>query len=479
MKSRKIPKIKISNSLKWLLSGRAIQVLLQLASISVLARVLTPEDFGLMAVIGIVTTFAQFFLDMGMNTALIQKENLEDQHSNSVFWASVGLSIIITTTINALSPVLAFWMGDPRLIPALAVSSLGFPLAALGATHVSLLERKESFRTLTIIKTYTSFIGFLLAFFLALYGAGVYALIAQTLAITATSTLLFWRTEHWRPKKPSTKGIKEISSFSANVFLFNILNYIHRNADTAIIGRFIGQQDLGIYNVAYRTMLFPLQNLTFAINRALLPAYSRSQSNISDIYSHYILTLRGIALVTAPVMAAIWSIRESIVVLFLGENWLRAADIIQWLAPVGFLQSIISTSGTIFTACGRHDILRNMGIIGVPFLTSSFFIGLPRGIDGIAQAYCIANLIWIFPVMFFVVRVIGGNFKNILFAITLPTLISIFSFFSSREIIELTNFNEIVKATLTVIFGSSLFFMGVKIYLWNEFKLILKELSFR
>lgn len=467
--------IRIGRSLQWLLPGRAIQTFVQLAGVAILARLLAPEDFGLIALAGVVIALVQTFLDMGTGAALIQRRKLENRHANAVFWFNVCVGLLLASLLIVISPVLSQWLGDIRLIPVLNLLSVSFPMATLGTTHAALLERDANFRTLMICTTISAIAGLVAAVALALCGAGVYALVGQSLVMTAISTLTLWLSSRWRPGRPSISGLSDIASFSGNFFFFNLLNYAHRNVDTVIIGRVFGQQDLGLYNIAYRVLLFPIQNITFAISRALLPAYSRTQLEPDVLASHYIVTLRGIALITAPLMAAIWAVREPMVSLLLGPAWARSIDVIQWLAPVGFLQSIVSTSGSVLAAQGRTDALRTLGVVGVPFLTASFIFGIPWGIEGVAASYCLANIIWLFPVLMTVMKIIHGSFAKALIAVSLPAVIAVTVFVGSYLVFHTMHLPSITRFALVVSSGSFLYVLSIRFFLWDSVFPLLSE----
>jgi PST family polysaccharide transporter len=173
---------------------------------------------------------------------------------------------------------------------------------------------------------------------------------------------------------------------------FNLVNYFARNADAMLIGRFLGPSELGLYNIGYRLMLFPLQNLTSIVNRAFYPVYSRQQHNPAVIGGYYLKTLSFISFVTAPLMLGLWAVREPFVTGVLGETWLGSAAIIAWLAPTGYLQSLLSTTGTVLMATGRTDLLRSLGAGNALLYLAAFIIGLNDGAVGVARAYFFANI---------------------------------------------------------------------------------------
>ncbi|GAB6110243.1 O83 family O-antigen flippase [Desulfomicrobium salsuginis] len=400
---------------------------MQLVSIFTLARILPTEDFGLMALAATVTAFAGLMRDMGTGAAIIQKQDLSFDLINAVFLFNVLLGIITTVILIAVSSLVSIFFKEPRLIDILFVLAPVFTITSLGTVHQSLLERDSLFKHIAKIELTSGLCGLIFAIVVAWQGGGVYALVVQSIVTASVSTIFLWIVSDWRPVfKFKFMALKEIFGFSCNIFLFNFVNYFHRNSDSMLIGKFLGVVDLGFYNVAYRILLFPVQNITFVINRAMFPAYSRKQNSRSLIEKHYMETLETIAFITAPLMALIWALREPLVSVFLGDRWLPAADVIAWLAPVGFFQSMVSTSGSVLNSIGRSDVLRNLGLIGVPFLTASFVVGLPWGIEGVAAAYCIASFFWIYPVIKTVLKLLCGSFLEFVFVIFKPTFLSIF-----------------------------------------------------
>lgn len=420
-------KITTRHGVTWVGISQVGKVLMQLVSIFTLVRILPTEDFGLMALAATATAFAGLMRDMGTGAAIIQKRDLSFDLKNAVFLFNVLLGIIITVVLMALSPLLSVIFKEPRLIDVLVFLAPVFTVTSLGAVHQSLLERDSLFKHIAKIELTSGFCGLFSAIVVAWHGGGVYALVVQSIVTASVGTTFLWIVSDWRPVfEFKFLALKEIFGFSGNIFLFNFVNYFHRNSDSMLIGRFLGVAELGFYNVAYRILLFPVQNITFVINRAMFPAYSRNQNNHLLIEKHYMETLETIAFITAPLMALIWALREPLVSVFLGERWLPAADVLAWLAPVGFFQAMVSTSGSVLNSIGRSDVLRNLGLIGVPFLTVSFVVGLPWGIEGVAASYCIANFFWIYPVIKTVLKLLSCTFLKFVFVIVKPAFSSIF-----------------------------------------------------
>lgn len=419
-------RISIAGSLRWIGISQAGRIVLQLAGVVVLARLLSPVDYGLMAMAATVTALAGLLRDMGTGAALVQKRELEPAVVDAVFWFNVLLGSALMLLAMAAAPLVALLFHNGRLVPVLLWLSPVFLVESFSIAQRSLLERESRFRRLAVIELASAAVSLAVALVLAWRGAGVYALVAQSAVSATLLGLLLWCASDWRPRAGiRLSGLRDVSVFSGNLFAFNFANYFHRNADSILIGRYLGSSDLGVYNLAYRVLLFPLQNLTFVVSRAMLPAYSREQTDQSAIADHYTRALRGIALLTAPLMGLLWALREPFVAVVFGPQWMPAADTIAWLAPVGFLQSIVSTSGAVLAATGNTRKLRNLGFVGVPFMLLAFAVGLHWGIVGVAAAYCIANLIWIFPVLEVTLGAVGRSAGHVLGAWIAPLALAL------------------------------------------------------
>ena len=418
--------VSVARSAGWAGASQFGRTLVQLATAAVLARLLDPADYGLMAMALGISALATIFRDMGTGAALVQREGFDDRLVVAVLRLNVIVGLALSLLCLALARDIANLLAEPRLAPVLMVLAPSFFIASLGVVPQSCLERESQFRALAGLELASVTGAALIAIAAAYGGLGVYALVAQTVSAAVLSTLLLWWRCPWRPRGDGTlRDAAPLLGFSGNLLAFNLLNYVHRNADTFLIARFLGASDLGFYSAGYRVILFPLQNLTFVLARVLLPAYSREQGRPSDVATHYLELLGGIAFVTAPLTAMVWAIREPLVTLLLGSRWTEAAHVMAWLAPVGLCQSLVSTSGSVFLAFGKTDVLRNLGIMSVPFLVGAIVIGLPWGIEGVAAAYCVANVIWVYPVLSRVMRIFGESFASALRAVWRPVLVAL------------------------------------------------------
>jgi O-antigen/teichoic acid export membrane protein len=411
---------------RWLTLSQASRIILQLVSLFILSRLLKPSEYGLLAMATVATNFAFLLRDMGTAAAVVQKENLTEETTSTVFWLNVGMGLFLTLALVIASPFFASYFRIDRLAPVLCLLSVVFPITSASAVHQSLLERRSGFKTLARIEIVSSIVGLVIAITLAYLGFGVYSLVWNTLASAICSSLQLWTSSSWRPKKIwNMIEFKSLWGFSGNLTGFNFINFFARNADSMVIGRVLGSVQLGIYSQAYKVMMFPLQSMSYVAGRALFPVMSRQQAERDKMAVLYFRSLRLIATLTAPMMAGLWLLREPFVAIALGKQWGEVPIVLAWLAPVGFLQSLISTTGSVFMSTGRTDLMMRLGLLGTILQVGSFFIGVNWGIEGVACCYLIANILNGIPHFYFAVKQLHSNLMGLVRAIWQPVLFSI------------------------------------------------------
>ena len=382
----------ISNA-RWVGVSQAGRILVQLGTVVVLSRLLAPSDFGLLAMATIVTNFANLFRDMGTSAALIQKEELSGELIDTVFWANVGFGFCLAVLVAGSAPLAAFVLHEPRLTGVLAALAVAFPAASAGAPHLALLEREGRFRALAILEIRSALFSAAVGLIAAFCGFGVYSLVLQAVISAVSSTAQLWVASPWRPRlRWHQREFRSLWQFSRNLVGFNTVNYFVRNGDTILIGRFLGATELGWYSLAMRFLLFPVQNLAWLLNRALLPVYSRQQSDPARLAANYMRTLTMIAAVSAPLMFGLIAVRTPFVNVILGKKWIPVADLLFWLGPTGFLQSLGATTGSVLVSRGRTDTLQKIGLLNAAVIGAGFLIGVHFGVLGVAKAYFIATI---------------------------------------------------------------------------------------
>lgn len=463
----------LSNT-KWVGLGQGGKIIIQLISMVLLARLIPPNQFGVMSMALVVTNFALLIRDLGTSSAIIQKKDLTNDVINVVFWLNMSMGCVVCLVIMLGAPYASYFFQQDSLMYVLLMLAIGFPIASSSSVHLALLERESAFKTVARIEIFSSSLGLTLAIISAYCGFGVYSLVVQSLTTSFVSSLQLWISSKWRPR--FWLGIKKddvhsLLYFSGHLTLFNFINYFSRNADSIIIGKFFSASVLGAYSLAYRVMLFPLQSITVVANRALFPIMSKAQDKPAEIKQLYLNTVFFIAIIVAPLMGGLLALRIPFVSIVFGPNWSYVADILFWLAPTGFIQAIVSTTGSVFMAKGQAKVLMLFGLLGAFLQIGAFIIGAQYDVIMLAKLYFIANLINSFPVMLFLMRLLHGSVMDII-RLIVPALISTFSMVVFLNFVNNNIYHFSEKPTLFELLFSS--FLGGIMYI-----VILSVLSFR
>ena len=395
------------NSIRWVSVSQAAKIGFQLISVVVLARILPPSDYGVMAMASVVVTLLSMLREMGTGTAIIQKKVLTASLQSTVFWLNVGMGIAIAVLLAAFSPLISAFFKEPQLLGVLCALALIFPLTSLTTVHAALVERRSEFKTIAIIEIASQGLGLAFAVLAALNGAGVYSLVIHPITSSIVSSIWYWKKSGWRPTFTWNKhDFNDILGFTGNLTGFNFINYFARNADSFIIGKFLGATPLGGYAIAYKLMLFPVQNLAWVVTRVLLPTLSSKQDQKAEARELYLKALVMIVTITSPMMLGMWALREPFTHTLFGNKWDVIIPLLAWMAPVGLIQSMLSTSGTVFTALGRTDLLFRLGIGSTLMIVSGFIIGVQFGLIGVVVVYLISNILNMLFIGYFVLKIL-------------------------------------------------------------------------
>jgi PST family polysaccharide transporter len=396
----------VGRNARWIAVSQAGKITVQLTSLVVLARLLQPADYGQIAMLVVITNFVGFLRDLGTASAIIRSPTLPDGLTQTVYWFNLMLAAGMALLLLGLSWPLAQLFRDPALVPMIAWLAPGVILSSLGAVPKALIERASRFAEAAVIEVSVAAAGLACCATMAWHGYGAFSWVGGTLfSATLSSVLLIvrarWRLPRWTWNRAQ---LRDVMRYSGNLSAFNIINYFARNADAMIIGRYLGAVELGFYSTAYRVMLFPVHNMAWVSNRALFPVMAHHQADVGKLGELYLRSIAFIIFFSAPLMVGVFVLREPLVNVVLGAQWARVADILAWLAPVGLLQSVLSTMGTVFMVSGRTDLLFRMGLLGTALQVTAFLVGVQHGVLAVAACYLVANAVYFVPGMLVTLR---------------------------------------------------------------------------
>ncbi len=464
----------ISNA-KWNSISQLFKIGIQLVNVVYLAKIIPPTEYGIMAMALVILNLGILLRDLGTSAAIIQKKTLNHNLINTVFWLNTLMGCALAIITCLASPLIAKVYNQPELIPVLIMLSITFPLSSCAAAHLALMERESHFKKVSMIEVSSALVSVIFAVVLANMGYGVYSLVVQAIILSLMSAIQFWRASTWRPSFKNMIDIDEIKGiigFSANLSLFNFINYFSRNADNFMIGKYMSATILGCYSLAYRIMLFPLQSLTFIVTRSLYPVLSQHQDDTKKISQTYLNCVFIIVLITAPLMSGLAILSTPFIILVFGHQWILTASILKWLAPTAIIQSVLSTSGSVFMARGRTDILMRLGILGAFLQVGSFIIGVNFDITTFAMLYFLANIVNFFPAMYFLFKIINEKLSSLLIKLTpifiSTTIMILFLLFAKENILqktEIENTRYLIELTISgaIIYFISIFILSAQV----------------
>jgi PST family polysaccharide transporter len=388
----------VTSGVKWTsISTMGRRVLALLANVA-FARLLAPGDFGLVAMAGVILGFIDIFKDLGTGTALIREKEVGDELLSSVFWLNVGFGLAVTIVIVAISPLVAAFYHEPRVQPVVMAMGLSFPLSALTIVQNSILTRQMAFNRLAKIELAASVLSYVVGIGAALLGHGVWSLVYQVLTNCLLATSFMWVASKWRPKMMFRWGaVRGIMRYSLNLAGFNIFFYFSQNVDNLLVGRFLGSSALGLYDLAYKLMTFPMQAISAVFGRVMTPYYAQAQDDLPRFRQAFLRVAGAIAFVTFPLMIGLFAVRAHFVLAVFGPKWTPVITLLALFAPMAAIRSVLTTTGSIYIAMGRTDLQLRWGVVWNLIIFVGLAVGLRWGIVGVAAGFTVTMTLLLYP----------------------------------------------------------------------------------
>lgn len=380
--------------LRWKMTTQVTVQVTRIGVAVLLARLLTPREFGLAGMVLVFSALAVVLSDVALGAALVRKRTISEDDRCTAFWATLAGGALLTLIGVAVSGPIAGFYGEPDVQPLFAAVSLSFLVTAIGATQAALMIRDMNFRGLEIRMMVGTFVGAVVAVVLALLDYGAWAIIGQQLTLAVVSSALLWRFSTWRPRlRFSPASARDLGGFGAKVFGVNLLNYGNRNADNLLVGRFLGASALGVYALAYNLMLLPLNRIVSPLSGVLFPAFSRMQDDRERTARVWIRANRMICALIAPAMFGLLVLAPDVIPTVVGPQWDDAVPVIQVLTWVGLLQALQHLNGIVLQAVDRAGVQLRFAVVVFAAGMAGFVGGLPFGLLGVATGFAIATTI--------------------------------------------------------------------------------------
>ncbi len=391
------------SAIKWTSLSSFVTTALSIAQLAYLGRVLAPDDFGLMAMIMVVIGFAQAFADMGISNAIIHYQSEDRERLSSLYWLNILTGAAIFVLIAAVRPFIVSFYHEPRLDRLLLLASLVFLIMPIGQQSQVLLQRELLFNEIALAEILGSIAGFAVAVSLAHAGFGVVSLVLGQLVNTVVRTLVisFWGFRRWRPllhfKRSDLKGYLGFGLYQMGE---RSINYLGGNLDKLLIGRLLGAQSLGFYNIAYQLMTKPIDIFNPIITRVAFPLFARVQHDNARLRSGFLDAIRIIAFVLFPLYTGMILLAKPFIIVLVGEKWSPAVSVFQVLCILGYFISLGNSLGSLLLAKGRADLGFFFNVFRIFLYGTAVWFGSRFGLLGIAAGLLLSTALVLFPAGF-------------------------------------------------------------------------------
>jgi O-antigen/teichoic acid export membrane protein len=403
------------------LCGQAASFVLRFASLVVMARLLDPKDFGLVAMVTAITGLYGLFTSAGLSIATIQRPVISYEQLSALFWINLLVGVILAFACILTAPVLVKFYDEPRLFWVTVVVGAGFIFNAAAVQHSALMQRQLRFIALTSIEILSQLLGFVVGVGMAVAHFGYWALVAASIVSPAVFVICVWSVSQWVPGPPRRDPeINVMLRFGGTVTLNSVVVYIAYNLEKVLLGRFWGPDILGLYGRAYQLINIPTENLNSAVGGVTFSALSRLQDDPERLRRYF---LKGYALVnslTLPITMFSTLFAYDIILTCLGPKWMEATTIFRLLTPTVMIFGIINPLAWLLLALGLYGRSFRIALVLSPLVIMAYVVGLPFGPNGVAFAYSAAMTLWLVPHVLWCIHGTVISLRHLVLAVSRP-----------------------------------------------------------
>jgi O-antigen/teichoic acid export membrane protein len=394
-------------AIRWTAATAVLRALLQVVQVAALTRILVPADYGLLAVVSATLAFAQHFTDFGLNSALVQRQTVTDDQRCSLYWTNVLLSLALAGVIVAIAPVLAWWLGDPRLLPLVALSAVIIVVQST-ATQLRMQAEKElHFRPVVLIELVSMMVAVSASIAMAYQGLGALSMVLGSLLAALFNSGLTWvkLRRGWIPRlRLKFADVKPFVRFGGQLVANNVVNQINAVADIFIGNRLLGATQMGLFAVPRNLMLQVQDAINPIVTRIGFPMIAQAQHETAQVAKIYLHTLRMTSSVNAPIYLFIFAFAPDILSILLGQAWHGASSVLRVLALWGVVRSTANPVGSLLTGMGRADLSLRWNVALLVVTPACLFVAASFGVTGLAAALLALQVVWFVPAWYFLVR---------------------------------------------------------------------------
>jgi PST family polysaccharide transporter len=403
------------------LAARLTNALIQIGTVLSLARLLTPEDYGLVGMVTAITGFAPLLVDLGSRDAIVQRSTLKETEVSALFWISLSVGTVIAVIMAACGPMISGFYNEPRLTPIVVVCSSTFVISALMAQHYALMRRAMMFREIGVVEVTANLLGAVLAIVLALVGFSYWALVIRPLAVAILTTAGIWMYCRWVPSRGEfTSGVKEMLRFGLNLIGFTMTDFVAKSTDRVAIGYRLGAASLGFYQNALFVYDNLLEIIVFQLHGVGAASLSKLRHDLVELKRLWAKALTMVTFFSMPAFGLLAVTGSDLVRILLGSRWAVAGSLLSILALRGIPHSVERTLGWLHVSAGRTDRWMRWGIVATIIQLAALFFGLPYGPKGVAIAYVLVTYVIAVPALAYAGRPLGIHASDVVHSVWRP-----------------------------------------------------------
>jgi len=380
--------------------GQGANFVVRIGSMVIIARLVTPEQFGLVGMVAAFTGFLGLFRDVGLSMATVQRETITHAQTSTLFWINLAVGGLLAALSGVAAPILVAFYGDPRLFWITVALGAGFIFNGAAAQHRALLQRNMRFGVLVMIDVIASVVSIGVGIWMAMAGAGYWSLVVMSISSPAVSLVGIWLASGWVPGLPRRRsGIRSMMHYGGVLTINSVVVYLVYNAEKVLLGRVWGAEVLGIYGRAYQLINLPTDNLNSAIGWVMFPALSRVQNDPARLRNYFLKGYNLFLSVVMPITMACGLFANDIVIVLLGPQWHEAVPVFRLLTPTILAFALINPLACLMQATGQATRSLRIAFLIAPVVVLGYLIGLPYGPNGVALGFSVAMLLLVSPVV--------------------------------------------------------------------------------
>lgn len=383
----------------------------------ILARLLSPYDFGLLAVAMILITYLDTVDGLGVADAMIYRQNDPERAYSVAFYMNLFTGIVLAFLGFLAAPLAALFFKEPRVTPILQVLALAYLVTGIGSLFESRFRKELDFRSKFLVQVGKAVIKGSVSITLALTGFGVWSLVWGQLAGAVSEAFLYWVRKRWWPQFiMDWTVVRSLWGFGFQMFLVDVLGMIHKNVDYLIVGRLLGAEQLGLYTMGFRLPELVIINICYIFGQTLFPAYAKLQGNLSELRAGYLRSVEYLCLFTMPAGILMFLIAPEFVLFFYGAKWFDTIAVVQALSIYAVIYSLSFNAGDIYKAMGKPVILNVMGIVKLAVTVPALLYAAQYGIFYVALAQVFTTIILTIVRLVVACRIIGMGWQDLIHA---------------------------------------------------------------